>query len=228
MPLVSVREERSRITHFRVTGEADRVRITWEAIPDASEYEVIVQHGDEEQRLLVIESPITFPARMFLEPDHGRLRIRPGFPSGGRGQWSDWLVIGPDGSQLVSDASDPDPTPQLHLSRIQPYRANDEAHSTVFRADFVTAADWAQREQSPDTEPLIAHTLLIAGPFVTHGAGAPHPNTGAIAWLSAYTTPGKRWATGEQAHLFAGASVADLEAYVTRWQGTIYDARPIP
>lgn len=227
MRLVSVRESQSRITHFQVTGEADRVRVTWDAIPDASEYEVIFQRGDEEQRLLAIDTRFTFPSTVFLESPHRRLRIRPVFPSGGCGQWSDWLVIGSEGSWLISDApATPAPLPQLRLANVQSYRAADELQSTIYRADFVTAEQWASSHVTPDERWEFVQSILFSGPFVMHGSAAPHPNTGAVAWLSAYTNPGRRWAIGPDAHLFASASVADLESYVTRWQGTIYDARP--
>ncbi len=119
--------------------------------------------------------------------------------------------------------------PTLHLYNVNVYASRAELITCLYRADFVSADDWAHLDSFISKDPPIAQSVVFAGPFGVNDGHNLNPNTGAVAWLSAFSNlPQRRYAIGAAAHLFAGASVADLEAYVLRWQGTIYDARSIP
>lgn len=188
--------------------------LTWAPVPNASGYEL--QANTIGGELIVVPDP-----RMTLAVGSwaGKaIRVRPFFRTTALvGNWSDWHVLPNDAPHSA----------QLYLYTVTVYVNRAELPTFLYCAHFVSAEDWARLESFISKDPPIVQSIVFAGPFGVNDGHNPHPLTGAVAWLSAYSNlPQRRYAIGPDAQLFAGASVADLEAYVTRWQGTIYDARP--
>lgn len=186
--------------------------LEWPAVPDADGYEM--QANTIGGELIAVPDP---SMTLAVESWAGKaIRVRPFFRTTALiGTWSGWHVLPND--------------PPLHLYSVVVYASRQELITCLYCAHFVNADDWAHLDSFITHDPPIAQSIVFAGPFAVNDGHNLNPNTGAVAWISAFSNlPQRRYATGPDAHLFAGASPADLEAYVVRWQGTIYDARSIP
>lgn len=202
--------------------DAGAVHVAWDAIPDAQEYVINLERPDR-----LVQTLLVFAAAVLLFGE-GRFRILPVFASGAEGQWSDWFALSERITPMESVTADA-PAAQLHLYNVNVYSCRQELITYLYCAHFVTAETWQSLDMLGFDPIPIAQSVVFAGPFAVNDGHNPHPLTGAVAWLSAFSNlPQRRYAIGAAAQLFAGASVADLESYVTLWQGTIYDARVIP